>query len=66
MHVFVILTDITNYAESLGEISAAGEEILGRKGYLGCLCTDLATVYERAGLVKGKILDLKVILLKVR
>ena len=53
MHVLVILTDMTNYAEALREISAAREEVPGRKGYPGYLYTDLATIYERAGKVKG-------------
>lgn len=49
MHVLVIITDMTNYAEALREISAAREEVPGRKGYPGYLYTDLATIYERAG-----------------
>ncbi len=49
MHVLVILTDITNYAEALREVSAARKEVPGRKGYPGYLYTDLATLYERAG-----------------
>lgn len=49
MHVLVILTDITNYAEALREVSAAKKEVPGRRGYPGYLYTDLATVYERAG-----------------
>lgn len=53
MHVLVIITDMTNYAEALREISAAREEVPGRKGYPGYLYTDLATIYERAGKVKG-------------
>jgi len=53
MHVLVIMTDLTNYAEALREISAAREEVPGRKGYPGYLYTDLATIYERAGRVKG-------------
>ena len=53
MHVLVIMTDMTNYAEALREISAAREEVPGRKGYPGYLYTDLATIYERAGRVKG-------------
>lgn len=53
MHVLVIITDMTNYAEALREISAAREEVPGRKGYPGYLYTDLATIYERAGRVKG-------------
>ncbi|MCP8319943.1 MAG: V-type ATP synthase subunit B [archaeon] len=54
MHVLVILTDITNYAEALREISTAREEVPGRKGYPGYLYTDLASNYERAGRIKGK------------
>lgn len=54
MHVLAILTDMTNYAEALREISAAREEVPGRKGYPGYLYTDLANNYERAGRVKGK------------
>lgn len=54
MHVLVIITDMTNYAEALREISAAREEVPGRKGYPGYLYTDLATIYERAGRIKGK------------
>lgn len=53
MHVLVILTDITNYAEALREISAARKEVPGRRGYPGYLYTDLATMYERAGRKKG-------------
>lgn len=53
MHVLVILTDITNYAESLREVSAARKEVPGRRGYPGYLYTDLATMYERAGKKKG-------------
>ncbi len=53
MHVLVILTDMTNYAEALREISAAREEVPGRKGYPGYLYTDLSTIYERAGRLKG-------------
>jgi V/A-type H+-transporting ATPase subunit B len=53
-HVLVILTDMTNYAEALREISAAREEVPGRKGYPGYLYTDLATNYERAGRIKGQ------------
>ena len=49
MHVLVIMTDITNYAEALREISAAKKEVPGRRGYPGYLYTDLATMYERAG-----------------
>ena len=54
MHVLVILTDITNYAEALREISAAKKEVPGRRGYPGYLYTDLATMYERAGRQVGK------------
>ncbi|HOQ23893.1 MAG TPA: V-type ATP synthase subunit B [Bacillota bacterium] len=54
MHVLVILTDMTNYAEALREISAARREVPGRRGYPGYLYTDLATIYERAGRIKGK------------
>ncbi len=54
MHVLVILTDMTNYAEALREISAAREEVPGRKGYPGYLYTDLSTLYERAGRLKGR------------
>jgi V/A-type H+-transporting ATPase subunit B len=54
MHVLVILTDMTNYCEALKEISAARKEIPGRRGYPGYLYTDLATIYERAGRIKGK------------
>jgi V/A-type H+-transporting ATPase subunit B len=54
MHVLVILTDMTNYAEALREISAAREEVPGRKGYPGYLYTDLSTIYERAGKLNGR------------
>ena len=54
MHVLVILTDLTNYAEALREIAAAREEVPGRRGYPGYMYTDLATIYERAGRIKGK------------
>lgn len=54
MHVLVILTDITNYADALREVSAARKEVPGRRGYPGYLYTDLATLYERAGRQKGK------------
>ncbi len=54
MHVLVILTDITNYAEALREVSAARKEVPGRRGYPGYLYTDLATMYERAGRRVGK------------
>ena len=53
-HVLVILTDMTNYAESLREVGSAREEIPGRRGYPGYMYTDLATIYERAGVIKGK------------
>jgi len=53
MHVLVIITDITNYCESLREVSAARKEVPGRRGYPGYLYTDLATMYERAGKKKG-------------
>ena len=53
-HLLVILTDMTNYAESLREISAARQEVPGRRGYPGYLYTDLATIYERAGRIKGR------------
>lgn len=54
MHVLVILTDITNYADSLREVSAARKEVPGRRGYPGYMYTDLASLYERAGRLKGK------------
>lgn len=54
MHVLVILTDMTNYCEALKEVSAARKEIPGRRGYPGYLYTDLATIYERAGRIRGK------------
>jgi V/A-type H+-transporting ATPase subunit B len=54
MHVLVILTDMTNYCEALREISAARKEVPGRRGYPGYLYTDLATLYERAGRLRGK------------
>jgi V/A-type H+-transporting ATPase subunit B len=54
MHVLVIMTDITNYADALREISAARKEVPGRRGYPGYMYTDLATMYERAGRQKGK------------
>jgi len=54
MHILVILTDMTNYAESLREIGAARKEVPGRKGYPGYMYTDLATIYERAGRIKNK------------
>jgi V/A-type H+-transporting ATPase subunit B len=54
MHVLVILTDMTNYAEALREISAAREEVPSRKGYPGYMYSDFASIYERAGRIKGK------------
>lgn len=54
MHVLVILTDLTNYCEALREVSAARKEVPGRRGYPGYLYTDLATIYERAGRIKGR------------
>ncbi|MGI6037000.1 MAG: V-type ATP synthase subunit B [Limnochordia bacterium] len=54
MHVLVILTDMTNYAEALREVSAARKEVPGRRGYPGYLYTDLATIYERAGRITGQ------------
>ncbi len=54
MHVLVILTDMTNYCEALREISAARKEVPGRRGYPGYMYTDLSTIYERAGRIKGK------------
>jgi V/A-type H+-transporting ATPase subunit B len=54
MHVLVILTDMTNYCEALREISAARDEVPGRRGYPGYMYTDLATIYERAGKIKGR------------
>ncbi len=54
MHVLVILTDLTNYCESLREIGAAREEVPGRRGYPGYMYTDLASLYERAGMIKSK------------
>ncbi|GAA0782894.1 V-type ATP synthase subunit B [Hathewaya limosa] len=53
MHVLVIMTDITNYCEALREVSAARKEVPGRRGYPGYLYTDLSTLYERAGRIKG-------------
>ena len=54
MHVLVIMTDITNYCEALREVSAARKEVPGRRGYPGYLYTDLASMYERAGRIRGK------------
>ena len=53
-HVLVILTDLTNYAEALREVSAARKEVPGRRGYPGYLYTDLSTLYERAGRIRGR------------
>ena len=53
-HVLVILTDMTNYCEALRQIGAAREEVPGRRGYPGYMYTDLASIYERAGIIKGK------------
>jgi V/A-type H+-transporting ATPase subunit B len=54
MHVLVIITDMTNYCEALREIASAREEVPGRRGYPGYMYTDLSTIYERAGRIKGK------------
>ncbi|MFA6941205.1 MAG: V-type ATP synthase subunit B [Clostridiaceae bacterium] len=54
MHVLVILTDLTNYCEALREVSAARKEVPGRRGYPGYLYTDLSSIYERAGRIKGR------------
>lgn len=54
MHVLAILTDMTNYCEALREISSARSEVPGRRGYPGYMYTDLATIYERAGRIKGR------------
>jgi len=54
MQVLVILTDLTNYCEALREIAAAREEVPGRRGYPGYMYTDLSTIYERAGRIKGR------------
>jgi V/A-type H+-transporting ATPase subunit B len=54
MHLLVILTDMTNYAESLREIGAAREEVPGRRGFPGYLYSDLASIYERAGMIRGR------------
>lgn len=64
MHVLVILSDMTNYAEALREISAAREEVPGRRGYPGYLYTDLSTIYERAGRThtsKGSITQMPIL-----
>ncbi|HZX20672.1 MAG TPA: V-type ATP synthase subunit B [archaeon] len=54
MHVLVIITDMTNYCEALREIAGARKEVPGRRGYPGYTYTDLSTIYERAGVIKGK------------
>jgi len=54
MHVLVLLTDMTSYAEALREVASAREEVPGRRGYPGYMYTDLSTIYERAGRVEGK------------
>merc|ERR1711941_147119 len=54
MHILVILTDISSYADALREVSAAREEVPGRRGYPGYMYTDLSTIYERAGRVEGR------------
>jgi V/A-type H+-transporting ATPase subunit B len=54
MHVLVILNDMTNYSEALRELSSAREEVPGRRGYPGYMYTDLAGIYERAGIIKGR------------
>ena len=54
MHVLVVMTDMSSYADSLREVSAAREEVPGRMGYPGYLYTDLSTIYERAGRVSGR------------
>merc|ERR1712144_154986 len=53
-HILVILTDMSSYADALREVSAAREEVPGRRGYPGYMYTDLATIYERAGRVEGR------------
>lgn len=53
-HVLVILTDLTAYCDALREVSAAREEVPGRRGYPGYMYTDLSTIYERAGRVEGR------------
>merc|ERR1719224_95969 len=53
-HILVILTDMSSYADALREVSAAREEVPGRRGYPGYMYTDLATIYERAGRVDGR------------
>ncbi len=54
MHILVVMTDMTNYCEALREVSAARKEVPSRRGYPGYLYTDLSTIYERAGRIKGK------------
>jgi V/A-type H+-transporting ATPase subunit B len=54
MHILVILTDMTNYCEALREIAGARKEVPGRRGYPGYMYTDLSSIYERAGVIKGK------------
>lgn len=54
MHVLVILTDMSSYADALREVSAAREEVPGRRGYPGYMYTDLASIYERAGRIEGR------------
>ena len=54
MHVLVIMTDMTMYAEALREVSSAREEVPGRRGYPGYMYTDFASIYERAGIVEGR------------
>jgi V-type H+-transporting ATPase subunit B len=54
LHVLVILTDMSSYADALREVSAAREEVPGRRGYPGYMYTDLSTIYERAGRVVGR------------
>lgn len=56
--MLVILTDMTNYCEALRQIGAAREEVPGRRGYPGYMYTDLASLYERAGIIKGKKVQL--------
>lgn len=53
-HVLVILTDLSSYCDALREVSAAREEVPGRRGYPGYMYTDLSTIYERAGRVEGR------------
>ncbi|MFA6036334.1 MAG: V-type ATP synthase subunit B [Candidatus Micrarchaeia archaeon] len=54
MHILVIITDMTNYCEALREVASAREEVPGRRGYPGYMYTDLASIYERAGRIKGR------------